>query len=311
MQRFISSLCLAAAIGLGATAPASAATAISVTAYKVGSVLESFTAFDPSLGTLTSVRFDISGQFQPLILSDSTGQVEPLFVTRYVDRIPGRGYATGFAAPIVGSIVTTSPGAPAAPIQLYINSFTFNAVSELTGFAIDSYGSTQVARLSDFLAGGPLGDDILEFTHYEAFALGLSGERLPSALTVLVGGGIVTYTYETRDVGGGVPEPASWALMIIGFGLAGAQMRRPRDKIRRFQRQGHMDSRLAHARRRLPSEQPPYFGALPYVGWNSSTMLPEGSSIRISLPPSPTTTSLRNRTPALRSRSTSPCRSGV
>ena len=27
---------------------------------------------------------------------------------------------------------------------------------------------------------------------------------------------------------GGVPEPASWALMIAGFGLAGAQLRRRR-----------------------------------------------------------------------------------
>ncbi len=32
----------------------------------------------------------------------------------------------------------------------------------------------------------------------------------------------------TPDVGGGVPEPASWALMISGFGLAGASLRRRR-----------------------------------------------------------------------------------
>jgi len=28
------------------------------------------------------------------------------------------------------------------------------------------------------------------------------------------------------SVGGGVPEPASWALMILGFGAAGASLRR-------------------------------------------------------------------------------------
>ncbi len=30
---------------------------------------------------------------------------------------------------------------------------------------------------------------------------------------------------------GGVPEPASWALMILGFGLAGAALRRQRAAI--------------------------------------------------------------------------------
>jgi len=33
------------------------------------------------------------------------------------------------------------------------------------------------------------------------------------------------------DVGGGVPEPAAWALMILGFGAAGAALRRDRRAI--------------------------------------------------------------------------------
>ncbi|MBS0362601.1 MAG: PEP-CTERM sorting domain-containing protein [Proteobacteria bacterium] len=38
-----------------------------------------------------------------------------------------------------------------------------------------------------------------------------------------------TITPFTLDVtGGGVPEPASWALMITGFGLMGAALRRRR-----------------------------------------------------------------------------------
>lgn len=39
--------------------------------------------------------------------------------------------------------------------------------------------------------------------------------------------GIVLRTAEIAD-GGGVPEPATWALMITGFGLTGAALRRPR-----------------------------------------------------------------------------------
>src|SRR5215470_10192742 len=46
-------------------------------------------------------------------------------------------------------------------------------------------------------------------------------------------------------------------------------------------------------------------------GWNSSTGLPEGSSRRICDPPGPVTMSLRNWTPAARSRRTSAARSST
>jgi len=33
------------------------------------------------------------------------------------------------------------------------------------------------------------------------------------------------------EVAGAAPEPASWAMMIVGFGLAGASIRRRRNKV--------------------------------------------------------------------------------
>ena len=47
----------------------------------------------------------------------------------------------------------------------------------------------------------------------------------------LVAGG--TIRYATLDIGsvGGVPEPATWAMMIIGFGGAGAMLRRRRGAL--------------------------------------------------------------------------------
>jgi hypothetical protein len=44
-------------------------------------------------------------------------------------------------------------------------------------------------------------------------------------------GGVALNVTRDRPVGGGVPEPASWALVILGFGLAGATMRRRRTAI--------------------------------------------------------------------------------
>jgi hypothetical protein len=49
------------------------------------------------------------------------------------------------------------------------------------------------------------------------------------SINALVDGGIIaTETDAFTVTGGGVPEPASWALMIGGFGLAGATLRRRR-----------------------------------------------------------------------------------
>jgi hypothetical protein len=38
-------------------------------------------------------------------------------------------------------------------------------------------------------------------------------------------GDLRTETYSVSQVGGAVPEPAAWALMIVGFGAAGAMLR--------------------------------------------------------------------------------------
>lgn len=40
------------------------------------------------------------------------------------------------------------------------------------------------------------------------------------------------FTYQLRDVAGAIPEPSTWALTILGFGIVGAAMRRSRRTIR-------------------------------------------------------------------------------
>ena len=67
------------------------------------------------------------------------------------------------------------------------------------------------------------GGDTCDFGHTGAFRFG----ALPGGLS---------YTSESGTfltglggvVGGGVPEPATWAMMITGFGLIGMAMRRRR-----------------------------------------------------------------------------------
>jgi hypothetical protein len=226
LRRSTKACLLAAAIALGAAVRAEAATGFSITAYNVGGGQDSFAAFDPSLGTLLSVQVQLSGQIVPLILSDATGVQEPLFITQSFTGFAGKGFSTTSAATIPGSIVSTAPGAPAIVIAPYQDAFTFDAVTEAAGFAADSYGSILTAQLADFIAGGPSGDQILEFPTYQAFALGATGAILPSISTFLQGGGTVTYAYELATPGAPVPEPAIWTVLLAGFALVGARMRR-------------------------------------------------------------------------------------
>jgi hypothetical protein len=49
----------------------------------------------------------------------------------------------------------------------------------------------------------------------------------PTMVTGLEMGGN-QYAFEIDNISGGVPEPATWALMILGFGGTGALLRRKR-----------------------------------------------------------------------------------
>jgi microcystin-dependent protein len=54
------------------------------------------------------------------------------------------------------------------------------------------------------------------------------GELLGERDTTLTVNQLAPHSHSLADVSPGVPEPASWALMIGGFGLAGVALRRRR-----------------------------------------------------------------------------------
>ncbi|MEO6715907.1 MAG: PEPxxWA-CTERM sorting domain-containing protein [Novosphingobium sp.] len=55
-------------------------------------------------------------------------------------------------------------------------------------------------------------------------------QQWASLSTVGGANGTVRITLTGRDVGGAVPEPATWAMMLLGIGMVGASMRR-RQKV--------------------------------------------------------------------------------
>lgn len=84
--------------------------------------------------------------------------------------------------------------------QWYLTSITFGA-SSITGNLYDSDGTTLLASL---------------------VATGLD-HGATGGVAVRSFGGV---NFDSISVGGTVPEPASWALMIVGFGMVGATLRR-------------------------------------------------------------------------------------
>ncbi len=72
--------------------------------------------------------------------------------------------------------------------------------------------------------------DFLDFTGQTAgdFAVGLSGITPGFSAAAWTADSVGTFASDSANIGNGVPEPATWAMMIIGFGGVGALMRRRR-----------------------------------------------------------------------------------
>lgn len=83
--------------------------------------------------------------------------------------------------------------------------------------------------VTNFSNGGCVGDPTGQACHWDAVGVTFSG----TAHSVDFGGvanqaGFDNITLGSATPGSGTPEPAAWALMITGFGLVGASLRRRR-----------------------------------------------------------------------------------
>lgn len=97
-----------------------------------------------------------------------------------------------------------------------INFFSTADVSQSIGAVIGNTGSGGAIEFNDY-AGGE--------AHNGGSIYGIAANPLPGDL------GFRSFVDVTT---GAVPEPASWALMIGGFALAGCAMRRPKVETMRF-----------------------------------------------------------------------------
>lgn len=141
-----------------------------------------------------------------------------------------------YSATITGSATTNQPfivNGPAGSRSGWSGSLSFDdggtnylTVTFTDAVLFGTIGGTSAA----FLASTPssmisYASDIMDVSNLSiaGFALGISG------LSPTFGSGSATYSGElTGGFAGGVPEPATWAMLVAGFGLIGTIARRRR-----------------------------------------------------------------------------------
>ena len=166
----------------------------------------SLARFDPSLGTLTGVT--------AMLDVDAT-------LVAVFSGTPGGDY--NYLAQYTATVTTDSP----------LSLFGFNVALGFgqlgpngTAFVARPFGvertyEASAGELAAFVGAAPIEGLYERETFFSAFAEGGSAGGGVSGLTASV-----TVTYDYLEAGMAVPEPASWALMIGGFGLTGGALRR-------------------------------------------------------------------------------------
>lgn len=134
---------------------------------------------------------------------------------------PGNGtFGTPFT-PQGGTDVTTGLVNPVSVIDgstFFSMNFTNFGVGESFNWLLDVDPADPLASAT------VLGSDLIGALVYVDFSNGLRGSGLIQAVTGNDDAGQLVITTFTPTPG--IPEPSTWAVMILGFGLAGAALRR-------------------------------------------------------------------------------------
>lgn len=171
----------------------------------------SFQGFDQALGTLRGVRFDL-GSDLTLSYGVFIAQVGAVSIEGgLLDEVRVGGVSMGrFARPIFISCGAASGGC--------LLTETKSAEFDLTDVS---------APLAPFLQGGPVSVDLASELDLTLVLSRLFGDARATTTQSWAGQVNLSYDYDPAPAAV-VPEPETWALAVLGFGLAGAALRSSR-----------------------------------------------------------------------------------
>jgi len=199
-----------AALALAFVAPAQATAIIQQQSIDISSapapetLTLSFAQFDSSLGTLESIELSFASS---LVLS---GSVTNISSASHNYTLNGSSKAT-----LIGNGFNFSETLASGPISIgTIGKHATKLLAPISGAGSDS--ATILSGFTPYLGLGTV-----DFTFASTKNFNLTPAAATLDLLAKVGGSAtLTYNYEAA-----VPEPASWALMLFGFGGMGAVMR--------------------------------------------------------------------------------------
>lgn len=225
-------LTIAAGLGLAAAQPASAAAMFvdgdavvgndAVTASQVDSCIICTFVLNQAFGVAGAGRNVYSFEF----FANRVGTITPFLSTRL-----DTGSNATFTVTSIGTERTAAPG---------FNQFEFAALTGSTitsantffGFAYNSGGNGGVVEF-EYTGSGP-GTFIAPGNTFPVQGASFTSSSASQQMDAL--GALNNRAYSinasAQDVLGAVPEPSTWALMILGFGIVGSALRRRRTKVR-------------------------------------------------------------------------------
>ena len=217
----VSTAASAAALLLIAPGMASAATEV-FTASVPGTGAFTLDTFDTSLGTLNSVTLDFDATASVEVTIFNIGAANSPFTAASTSTTET---VTGLGGPLVLTFSATA-GPGTLPISFGTNIEPTNTTSHSTSVSIAA------ANFAGFETGGAGTVDYSSIFGPTFTSSITPGGATPSLEFVGGNGALdsgslsVTYGYTAA-----VPEPAAWAFMILGFGGAGAMLRRRRTAL--------------------------------------------------------------------------------
>ena len=222
MKKLLIALSLATALGSLSTAQAATISFADSTSFRTTNWANSLTLgkFNTSLGTLTSIKFDLTGTVRGFGNAESMDESSSNVTLTLSSMLT-------LNRPDSSTLVVANP--------VFSQTFAFSAYDDVFDFAGTSGGmtGTVTSTNSNFFVSSSASD----FALFSALGggsinLGLaargnstgsgSGNLVTQFRTSAAGNALVTYTYTAAAI----PEPASLALLLGGLGLIGVARRR-------------------------------------------------------------------------------------